>query len=326
MKTLVQQFPDQLEEAINISQAAQLHEDGPIRNVLVTGLGGSGIGGTTVSQLVAQEAKLPIIINKDYFLPDFVNEDTLVIVSSYSGNTEETLSAFEVARSKKARIACITSGGKVGEFAKELGLNVITIPGGNPPRSAFAYSFVQLFRLLEHYGVISSSYREDMQASLDQLRNKQEVISDRAMDLAKTLEGKLPIIYSDASFEGVGTRWRQQINENSKMLCWHHVFPEMNHNELVGWTQSNEQLAVVMLRNDNDYVRTQKRMDICKAIFAQYAASVTEVPSEGESNLEKAVYLIHLGDWLSVHLAELKDIDPVEVRVIDSLKQQLSEF
>src|SRR5690606_24788271 len=196
------------------------------------GLGGSGIGGTVASQIVANDANIPIIVNKDYKIPAFVNENTLVICSSYSGNTEETLEMLALAEAKGAEIACVTSGGKLEEIAKGKGYNLITIPSGHPPRAAFGFSLPPLFKLLHHYHVINNSFAEDFSKSIVNIDNNETFIKDEAKVLTEKLFGKIPVIYSDASFEGVSVRFRQQINENSKMLCWHHVIPEMNHNEL----------------------------------------------------------------------------------------------
>ena len=137
---------------------------------------------------------------------------------------------------------------------------------------------------------------------------------------------KIPVIYADANYEGIAVRFRQQINENSKMLCWHHVIPEMNHNELVGWTTKNDDLAVVIFRNDDDYFRTQKRMEVNKTVFEKYTSTIIEIYSKGNSQLEKAMYLLHLGDWVSYLIAEKKGIDVVEVDVITHLKNELAKI
>ncbi len=144
--------------------------------------------------------------------------------------------------------------------------------------------------------------------------------------VAEILHDKFPIIYAESSFEGVCIRFRQQINENSKKLCWHHVIPEMNHNELVGWTTKNDDLAVVLFRNDNDYFRTQKRMEVNKTVFEKFTSTIIEIHSKGNSQLEKAMYLLHLGDWVSYLLAEKKGIDVTEVDVITYLKDELAKI
>jgi len=326
MKTLISNFSKQLREAINIGKNAQLSAaDNTISNVLISGMGGSGIGGAIAYDTVGSQSKVPIQINKDYFIPNHVNENTLVIVSSFSGNTEETLNTLDQAIEKKAKIACITSGGKVLEIAKEHNLDHILIPGGMPPRAALAYSLTQQYYILSHFGIIGNDFEADLGSSIDLIDKEEESILETAKSIAGQLLNKIPIIYSSASCESIGVRFRQQLNENGKTLCWHHVLPEMNHNELVGWTKKSDELAVVILRNDNDYNRTQTRMDISKEIFSKYTSTIIEIFSKGETVIEKAIYLIHLGDWISYFLAEKKEIDPVEVDVITYLKTELSK-
>ena len=148
MIKLVDNFPNQLKEALAIANSAIIHEPKKtISNVIITGLGGSGIGGTILTEVLADSVKVPVLINKDYFLPAFVNENTLVIVSSYSGNTEETVQAMEQAMSKNAQLVCITSGGKILELAKQNLIEFIEIPGGQPPRSCIGLSLVQLIKV-----------------------------------------------------------------------------------------------------------------------------------------------------------------------------------
>lgn len=326
MKDLIATFTKQLTEAISIGEKATFTPPkNEIRNVIITGLGGSGIGGSIISQIAEKKIKVPVLVNKDYFLPDYVNEHTLVIVSSYSGNTEETIQCFEMAIAKNAKICCVTSGGKILEMAKSKNFDHVIIPGGKPPRSAIAYSFSQLFYVLHGYKLISDSFKAQMKKSVALLDHEEEHIMSEAYYLAEKLHKKIPVIYSAANFEGVAIRFRQQINENSKMLCWHHVLPEMNHNELVGWTIPNKKLAVVLFRNENDYSRTQARMNLTKEIVAKYTPYVFEVYSKGDSQLEKTFYLIHFGDWVSWYLSEIRDIDATEVKVIDYLKGELAK-
>jgi glucose/mannose-6-phosphate isomerase len=327
MRALIKAFPQHLQEAIEIGEKINIAAPAsPIQHVIITGLGGSGIGGTIVSQLTATEAKVPISVNKDYFLPAHVGKNTLVIISSYSGNTEETLSAMEDACKKGAQICCITTGGEVLKTARENNLNHIVIPAGMPPRAAFAYSFTQLFYVLHQFGIIGNGFKAALINAQALLGSKQAEIMELANATASKLQGKIPIIYSDASFEGVCVRFRQQLNENSKMLAWHHVFPELNHNELVGWRTKNNSLAVVIFRNDDDYARTQKRMEISKEVIQKYTNTVIEIEAKGSTQIEKAFYLIHLGDWVSLYLAELNGTDPIEIEVINYLKSELSKF
>ncbi len=326
MKTLVQNFTKQLSEAKTIADKAIISASDNIQNIVITGLGGSGIGGTILSELISDSCNVPIIICKDYFLPAFVNSNTLLIVSSYSGNTEETLSALQQAISKKAQIVCITSGGKVLELAKQHQFDFIEIPGGNPPRSCIGYSLVQLIKILVTKNFADKKLFSDLERSIALLDKEIINIKTEAQKIAEKLVNKICVIYSLGTCEGAAVRFRQQINENSKMLCWHHVFPEMNHNELVGWTTKNDTLVVVTFHTSFDYARTKKRYDVCKPIFEKYSNGVIDIVAKGESKLEQFLYLINIGDWISCYIAELRGIDPVEVNVIDHLKGELAKF
>lgn len=327
MRKLVAEFPLQIEEAMAIAQCAELRPcERHFENVIITGLGGSGIGGSIVSQLTAGELNLPVYVNKDYRLPHFCSEKSLVIVCSYSGNTEETLSAFDEAKTKGAEIACVSSGGELLSLAQSSGINYIQIPGTFPPRAAIGYSLVQLLRLLEHYGLIGNENFKNLKQAPGFVRDEEEQIAEIAESIATAFLGSIPILYTAAAREGIAIRFRQQLNENSKMLCWHHVYPEMTHNELVGWASRNDQLSVLFMRSESDHPRTKKRMDISKAIYSQYTDRILEVYAKGANEIEKSLYLIHLGDWVSVLLAEKKGIDPVEVDVISHLKSELAKF
>ena len=327
MEQLIANFPKQLEEAIEIGRATKLNFNGKVfHNVVVSGLGGSGIGGTIAAEVVSEEATTPIIINKDYFLPAFVNENTLVVISSYSGNTEETLNAMRQALEKKATVACISSGGKVIEIAKEKNLQHIIVPGGMPPRSCLGYSLTQLLFVLNYAGIISNRFEKELEKSVAVLKKEDTRIQKLALRVAKKLYKKTPVIYSATGFEGVSIRFRQQVNENAKMLCWHHVIPEMNHNELVGWVDKNKRLGVVIFRNESDYSRTQSRIENNKEVIAGCTSTIIELFSKGKSKLENSIYLIHLGDWISLYMAQLRKVDATEVNVIDRLKGALSKI
>jgi glucose/mannose-6-phosphate isomerase len=326
MKALVEAFPNHLREALAIGRAAQLKKaTGTYNNIVISGLGGSGIGGKIVSQLVSENVQVPIVCVNDYVLPEFVNKNTLVIISSYSGDTEETVAAMEVAEKKGAEIVCITSGGKIAKRAAEKGYNAIIIPGGNPPRAMFGYSSVQLFFVLNTYGFIDNSFEGEIEKAITLLETNKEQIRKDSKSICDKVVDRIPVLYSEAQYEGVAIRWRQQINENSKMLCWHHVFPEMNHNELVGWTGGDNRVAVVILRNEDDHKRSQLRMELCKKLMGEKCDTVIEAWSKGSSRIERSYYLIHLGDWLSIDLAESRNEDAVAIPAIIFLKGELSK-
>ncbi|MFB6306327.1 MAG: SIS domain-containing protein, partial [Flavobacteriales bacterium] len=235
MRSLIDEFPDQVENALSIAENFQISgsNGAEIKNIVISGLGGSGIGGTISSQLIENELNVPVIINNDYSLPNFTDENSLLIISSYSGNTEETVSAVQEGIGKKARIVCITSNGKIQEIAEEKGIEHVIIPGGYPPRAALAYSLIQQFAIMNKLNLISNSYKKEFKSSADLLKKNKEDLLQKAQTIAKGLKGKVPVIYTEVGYEGVGVRLRQQLNENAKILCWHHCYPEMNHNELV---------------------------------------------------------------------------------------------
>lgn len=325
MKQLIQDFPIQLQEALMIGQNYKFQTpEKKFSNVIVTGLGGSGIGGSIVQNYVSDKMEIPFLVNKDYFLPAFVNENSLVIVSSYSGNTEETLSAMQQALKAKATVVCVTSGGKVSETAKKKKLDCILLPAGMPPRSCLGYSMIQILYVLNYFGYIKNDFEKSVNAVIKLLNTEEKDIQKQAKSIAKKLSGKIPVIYAASDFEGVAVRFRQQINENSKMLAWHQVVPEMNHNELVGWRDKDEKKAVVFLRNEDDYERTKMRMDINKTVIKKYA-SIIEIWSKGKTFFERVFYIVHLTDWVSVYLADLHGVDATEVNVIDHLKGELSK-
>lgn len=327
MKTLVANFSKQLTEAVAIGKAAkQTPSQNKITNVLICGLGGSGIGGSIVTELVVGNATVPINVTKGYFIPAYVNESTLVIISSYSGNTEETLNCMELAMAKKAKITGITSAGKVLEICRANNFDCIVVPGGMPPRSCVGYSLTQLFFILGFHKIISTNYQAELEAAIALIDKEESAIIAEAKIIASTIKGKVPIIYATTYNEGIAIRFRQQLNENSKILCWHHIVPEMNHNELVGWTEKNDNLSVLFFLDKNDYSRNLARVDINKEVIKKYTSNITEIYSKGNSIIEKAIYFIHLGDWISVELAELRGVDAVEVNVINHLKSKLSEI
>jgi glucose/mannose-6-phosphate isomerase len=326
MKQLLTDFPAQLHEALIIGQSYRFQSPGKdFSNVILTGLGGSGIGGSIVQNYAFDKMKVPFSVNKDYFLPAYVSKKSLVIVSSYSGNTEETIAAMQQAIKAKATIVCITSGGKIAELAKKKNIDCILLPAGMPPRSCIGYSMVQVLFILAHFGFISGDFKRNIKASIKMLKADLSPIQKKARSIAQKLNGKLPIIYASSDYEGLAIRVRQQINENSKMLAWHGVVPEMNHNELVGWRDKDPKKAVLILRNEDDYDRVQTRININKKIIRKYTPNIIEIYSQGKSYWEKIFYFIHLTDWVSVYLADLRNVDATEVKVIDFLKGQLAK-
>lgn len=334
MYGLIKKFPDQVEEAIRIGNSARTRVSGRgVQNIVLCGLGGSAIGGDLLKSYFAGELKIPFIVSRHYTLPRFVNRNSLVIISSYSGNTEETTTAFKEAVRRKARILCISSGGEVEKMARKRKLALIKIPGGLPPRAALGYSFFPLLITLGKLQLTRNKGRE-IRETLALLKQKTDEYgnpdpgTNKAFQLAEQLRGRIGIVYSSTErFDAVATRWRGQMAENGKSLMFGHVLPEMNHNELVGWktlTDQMREMQVVFLRDKDDHPRVKMRMDITRGVIGEHTAHITEAWSEGTSLLARMFSLVYLGDWVSYYLAILHRTDPTPVSVIDFLKDELS--
>lgn len=330
MRELIDSFPSQLRAAADSLRNQPLPQTPPDhRNVLVLGMGGSGIGGRFLSGLLADEASVPILSGHDYRIPAWVGPDTVVIACSYSGNTEETLAALAEAEAKGAQVRALTSGGKLGAMAGEKGWPVLTVPGGHPPRSQFGWAVTGLLRHFEALGHVPSDAPDvmsDIEACADLLDRGAASIREQAARWTPLLGERAPMLYGDAALEPVLVRWRQQINENAKRLCNHHVFPEMNHNELVGWESGNPGVAALFLHTAEDHPRTAERMRLCKEIFRETGATVEEFHAGGATRLQRWMHLVNLGDWLSLLMAEATGTDPVDIRHIDYLKDALAQL
>lgn len=335
MISLLYNLPEQCEEGITIGQKAQLTELRPLTNILFIGLGGSAISGDLLRNYLGDELKVPFIVNRNYTIPKFVNSSTLVIASSYSGNTEETLAAFESTNKAGAQIICITSGGKLAERATQNNFPVITIPGGFPPRTAIGYSFYPALIALTRYGLISDKSKEMIEAISilkklrDQYAAEVAIEQNPAKQIASRLFGKLAVIYASGDkFDSMVTRWRCQINENSKCLANTQVLPEMDHNEVVGWEVLKDlmnKMQVIFIRDKEDHPQVQKRFQITRELIHDYADGITDIWTQGNTLLARLWSVIYLGDFISYYLAILNEVDPTPVKKIELLKQKLAQ-
>lgn len=327
MKELVAGINNQITEAINIGQEIKFtSSSNSINKILCCGLGGSGIGGVIISQLLKDELKVPFVCVNDYNVPAFVDNNTLIIASSYSGNTEETIAAVEEGMLKGAEICVITSGGRLAEMAQNKSWNHAIVPSGEQPRAMLIYSLIQQLYMLHLYGLCSDKHIKNLGATKVLITQNESEIKEEAKSIAQKLSGYIPIIYADSAFGGLATRVKQQLNENSKELCWDHVLPEMTHNELVGWAGGQQNMAPLYLATDYDHPRTTHRWNISKQIIGKYTSNINEIHAKGSSKIEQLIYLIHLTDWVSLMLADIKGVDPVEVEVISYLKGEMAKI
>lgn len=330
VQQLIENFSRQLSNGLSVARNIRFVQPASqIRNVVIAGMGGSGIGGNLVDSLTFGEAKLPITVIKSYELPAFVDQHTLLVASSFSGNTEETLEVVQKALARQAVIACITSGGKLLEIANDRNLTLAQIPAEAPsPRAFIGYSAIQLLFLLHHYQVIGNAFASELEQTITLLNNQQQAIQQEARKLSAAIHSRLPIVYADAKLHPVIVRLQQQLNENSKQICHVNVFPEMNHNEIVGWVKPENllsQATVVMVRTAYDHSRVQVRMNVCEPVFAEKGAKVYPVNAIGDSFLQQCFYLVHLFDWASFYLSEQNGVDAYEIRIIDYLKGELAK-
>jgi glucose/mannose-6-phosphate isomerase len=328
-------FPDHLREAKIIGESILLNNKYSIvNNIVVAGMGGSAIGGDITRLILKNELKIPMYICRNYKLPNWVDNTSLVICSSYSGNTEESLSAFEDARKKKAQIIAISTGGILSQQINELGLDLIIIPSGLQPRAALALSFVPMLYLLKKMKLIESQSINDLIKSIDKIELKRDIynketIENPAYRLSKNIYKTLPVIYGEnESLAILAVRWKGQLNENAKMLAYYNELPEMNHNEIVGW-QNNynlmNKISIIWLKDKSDHPRTTIRQSSTKKIINNLASGHQIVKVEGSTKVERYLNMIHLGDWVSFWCAILHETDPTPVNKIDKLKELLSK-
>ncbi|MBR9916663.1 bifunctional phosphoglucose/phosphomannose isomerase [bacterium] len=330
---LMSDFPKHWKEVMKLTEDVELNIDrSRIKNICFAGMGGSAIGADLIRAYSLKSCPYPVQVNRHYEIPNYIDENTLFIACSFSGNTEETLTALYSAMAKGAQIIGVTSGGELKKQAIEHEFDYIQIPGGMPPRAALAYSFVPLFRIfqtLEYLDEPDSVLDDTYNLLRDGVSKFNDIDDNDALALARELNESLPIIYSDALLmEPVNLRWRGQIEENSKMLVYGNLIPEMNHNEIVGWEHIAHlagRLTVVMLKDREDNPRVTKRMEIVKELVMDQALSVIEISTIGNSRLERMFSLVQLADWVSMYLALLNEIDPTPIAKIDILKSKLAE-
>lgn len=325
MEKLIAQFPKHISDGLYLSEShdfSHLAEE-KFNHIVICGMGGSGISGKVVANWFLNDAKVPFYLLQNYDLPGFVNQSTLFIASSYSGNTEETIAATKLAAQKGAKIIGVSSGGELLKFCKNNGYEFIKVPGGNPPRSMMAFSIIQLTKILCDANIVKKEALKNIELSRIFLNRNLIDIKNTAKDVASIAFNKNLVIYADPTNEAIAIRFRQQVNENAKQLCWHHIIPEMNHNELVGWAGGNDSHAALFISSQFMNERNAKRFELNQEIISNKTTHVLKINPIGSNLIEESFYLIHLLDWASLYLSELNKVDPVEVNVIDYLKSQL---
>lgn len=329
MFELIYNLPEQIKKASQLKTAIR-YPLSRIRQIVVSGMGGSGIGGEILQALLETKLKIPIINVKGYQLPVFVNKNTLFFAVSYSGDTEETLECFDAALKSNCHIIAVTSGGKLLELCKEYNISYIQLPNGLSPRCAIGYLFLPLFLSLSKLGLIKKTDKEINEAIGILYRNRKKY-DNRARQLAKRLIGTLPLIYSTSNLlKPVAKRWQTQFNENAEIIALSNVFPELNHNEIVGIASAKPiaPLYFLLLIDPNTHPRNILRLKFTFRVIKKSQKSKVKCQKffpAGKSDLARIFSLIMLGDLISYHLAKALGVKPESISAIDELKRALTK-
>ena len=336
MLSRIAELPQQCRDAWENVQSLELPPQyRQVNEIVVLGMGGSAIGGDLLRALADPECPVPIVTNRDYTVPAFVSAETLVIASSYSGNTEETLAAFEEARKRGAALVTITTDGKLAQQARELGAPLLTFGYQSQPRAALGHSLVSLIGVVQKLGLIGDKAADleeaiaVMQALQEEIRETVPVTENPAKQLAKRLHGHLSVVYGAGYLAEVAHRWKTQFNENAKAWSFFEQLPELNHNAVVGYQFPEllaERIVVVMLLSSLDHPRNKARFQVTQEILAKREIAYETIEARGESPLAQMLSAIHFGDYVSYYLAMLYWVDPTPVKAIDYLKKRLAQL
>lgn len=308
------------------------HDGRDIVNVVIAGMGGSALAALLVKSWLGKELKVPFEVVRSYDLPAYVGANTLVVASSYSGNTEETISALAEARARSAQLAIIASGGKMKQIAGETGAAHVVLPGSIQPRMAVLYNLRALVKLLVHFGVVSPERFEEIAASTNWLHSETQAWgSDVTIDknLAKQLAlhavGKTPIFYASNLFVPVAYKWKISWNENAKNVAFWNELPEFNHNEFIGWSSHpvEKPFAVFDLLSSFDHEQIKKRFEISDRLLSGKRPKAYEVPMVGDTILKQMLWGSVLADFASIYVAILNGVDPTPVELVERLKKEL---
>ena len=330
---------DQLGEATNLSEhlrdalwrvdSADIAPVDAHGGLIVAGMGGSSVGGRLAAGALGPRLRRPLALAMGYDIPSWIGRETLVLCSSYSGSTEETLATYDAAKAAGAPRVVATTGGPMAERARADGVPVVPLPGGFQPRAAVGYSLVTALEAARLCGA-APSVRDEVEAAAA-LAGELAVEwgpdgdeENEAKRLARALHGTIPVITGAGLTASVAYRWKCQINENAEIPAFASKLPEHDHNEIVGWAGADRRLSAVFLADSPADERVLRRIEVTAELAAEGAAVVERVRARGNTRLERLVSLVLLGDLVSIYLAVLRGADPVSIRPIDILKQRLA--
>ena len=325
----VEEFPEQCEEALNICKGLDV-QDIKCSNISIFGMGGSGTGGELVNSLVDDKINIPLMFFHHYNVPGFISSDSLCLLVSYSGDTEEILQVYDTVKSRKAHIIIYASGGLLLEKAIRDNIQYVKIPSGYQPRCALAFLFLPLLYTLYRLSLIPDPGK-DIEKSIEILKilrdkSGRHIPSEKnyTKSLAMKLAGTIPLIYSSRSYlEPVAKRWKNQLNENAKTMAFYDNFPELCHNTICAWDKTEDNYSLILLRSREEDSSVKTGVEFVKTIAGKRITAVEEIKIDSTSFLEEILSMIYLGDFVSIYLALLKGVDPVDISLIRQLKEKL---
>lgn len=320
-------FPKQFR--VGIKSAESIKSKRFPKNLFILGMGGSALPGE-ILKIYFEKNKIstPLFLIQDYMDLFLAKEKDLIVAISYSGNTEETISAFLEAKKRKLSLTTITSGGKLAEISQKEKINFVRIPAGLPPRFALGYLFSALYQILINSGVIRRSSEEILKLEKEL---KPEKLEKRGKILAKALKNKIPIVYASRINFPLAKIWKIKFNENAKIPAFCNFFPELNHNEMVGFTKilnykvNLGTFSIVMIRDAEDHPRNKKRMNLTEKILKEKGVEIKNIWLEGKSLFEKIFSNLLLADWVSFYLALIYKIDPAPVQMVEEFKKLMEK-
>lgn len=326
MIDIIDALPQDIDKALELTPSVDIKLKG-VKNVCVGGMGGSSISGDILKTMAENHSSIPFYVVRDYNLPEFVDKNTFMVIISYSGNTEETLSLFRQVKGRTKKILCITSNGTLADESEKNDIPLLEIPKGYPPRAAIGFLFFPLLQILIDSRIIKTE-EDIISKTAEVLEEEKDTAKSWAEEISGKLKEKLPFIYSTYKYRAVARRWSTQINENSKSLAHWAVFSELDHNEIVGWENPEEILKrsmIFVLQDRNITQRIEKRIEITSELIKDISGEIITVYSAGDSFLPGVFSLIQKGDYLSYYLAKAYKVDPLPVKRIQELKRRLAE-
>ena len=315
-------LPEHLRDALWRVESAAL-EPFDVRGLIVCGMGGSAIGGVLARAALGDRLGLPMLIFRDYELPPWTSPDRAILCSSYSGDTEETLACFDAAEAIGAHRIVATTGGALAEAARRADVPVIGLPGGLQPRHSVGYGFTVACEIAALLGA-APGMRTEIDTAAAHLEERRDSLIARAAEIADQIAGSVPLIYGCDVTVPVAYRWKTQINENAKQHAFDHQLPELDHNEIVGWSANGPaQFAAVFLTDSDQHPRQRERARLTAKLIEPSASAVVIAETEGETRVERLLWGVMVGDLVSLHLAAHNGVDPGPIEMIDRLKHEL---